>query len=514
MTHQENIGDIKTGDLLTSSEAFTRREFLKLAFMMVEGLVAVEAARRLGMGTGRVDVAKIEAEKSAEPQIDLPPETFLTGELLWKLGLKGVPNDVLEMYNGPQIGWDLPETGGVYLIPSKYAGGKEGADSLAKTRLREKLVFRVDAGRDEVNDSGWDKNEMKLMQLLLPQAIRRNREFLGDSRWRGFVRVSRPTRKEREKLREQAYEGLGGKVTGGVFGCAGSGVDCSEKVVRVNILNSLADYASLLDAEPKKVMEMYVSQTRNLLAHEIGHVWLRDVKFGSLDTHSIIFTLGASTTLVSLIGKTPEQIMKVGESGIPDVARPEMLPWKAFKVKGKEFYAELIVELMKRYGKTEMIYSDEQVRDTAHYLFKRAGFKFSFEELMENFEKVPDEKNLPYRSMQGFVYPVEQLKGDSYNPDGMVSWWEEVPSLAPVPFGTKGWSPPPMWQPFPDKDGYYYNYKFLGNGKIGDRAPDGNSLAVATWMKGGSLSGGEILFPVGMVGVEILRAREKLTGSR
>ena len=213
----------------------SRREFLKLAAVTAAAAGLIKPLEALAAH----DRTK---ESEIEPQPDLPPETFLTGESLWVLRLKGVPTSVLETYNGPQIGWDLPERGGVFLMPSKYAGGKEGADSSAMARLREKLVFRVDVGRDEVNDGGWDENELKLMQLLLPQAIRRNREFLGESRWRGFVRVLRPTLEERKKLREQSDEGLGGKVTGGAFGCAGSSLDCSEETVRVNILYSLADY--------------------------------------------------------------------------------------------------------------------------------------------------------------------------------------------------------------------------------------------------------------------------------
>lgn len=494
-------------------EKYTRREFLKLAGVTLGGLAAGEAAKRLGLGTGRAEAAQLEADTKQEPQIDLPPNTFLTGESLWILRLRGVPTGVLETYNGPQIGWDLPERGGVFLMPSKYVGGKEGVDSLAMARLREKLVFRADVGRDEVNDGGWDENELKLIQLLLPQAIRRNREFLGESGWRGFVRVLRPTLEERRKLREQMYEGLGGVVTGEVFGCMGSNLDCSKEVVRLKILNSLADYAALLNTEQEKVRAMYVSQTRDLLAHEIGHVWLRGAKFGDLDTHTIIYVLGDSATLISLIGKTPEKVGGV-EGGFSETNQPEMLLWKAFKAKGKEFYAELIAELAKRYGETGMIYTDEQVERTANFLFKRAGFKFSFEELMGGFGKVPDESKEPVRPMRGYAYPVEKVAGDKYNPEGMVSWWAEVPSLAPVSFGTTGWSPPPMWQPFPDNDGYYHNYKFLGNGKIGDGPPNGNSLAVATWMKGGSLTGGETLFPVGMRGVGILRAQEKSAGSK
>lgn len=493
MPEQENTS------LLTKRE--TRRDFLGDLGKLGTAVMAEGVAHHL-VGLNITQAAMVEAEKTVEPQIDLPPGTYLTSQPEWFLKLvKRVPEDVLVQYNGPKSVWSMPELGGLFLVPSSYFGGKDGLDSLVKERLANQVIFRADVARDEKTDEGWGEVEQKLIQALLPLAARRSNEFFGQSKFTGFVRVSRPGKEKREALRQQLseYENANGAVAGG----------SKPGTLQVSILTSFVEYAGQKTMEGVPIDQVSAGYTRllkDLLCHEISHVLFLGTKLGSLDNHSIVRTAGASINLIDLLGKSPDEIRKI--KNYSDLNRPEMLLWKAFKVKGREFYAELTEWLVSKYGeKTE--YSDDEVRDLANAMFKsRAHFDFTYDQLLEAHGKIPDEKNAFYRSMEGYGYPIDKVSGDQYNPEGLVSWWEEVKSLAPVPFGTKDWANQP-YQTFPDENGYYTVYHYKGNGRLKDGPPGKNSGAVATWMKGGSLTGGEMLFPLNMEGVEMIRAEKK-----
>lgn len=489
----------------------TRRQFISGAASWL-GLWATE---RLGLGRTITRVKTDEpyirigedyilpearAEAAAtEAVVDLPPNTFLFGRPAWIYKAKGVPVEILEKFNGPQSTWGAQ--GGITLLPSTHADGKTGTDWLAKEKLNESVYFRADTTRDKETDEGWDKEDQALIQGLLPVAVKRNEEFFGKPWYRGFVRVTRPSASKREELRSQIVEPIGGAVAAANSGKPGA--------LQVFMLETTNTYTEKFPGIPmKKIVGDYVRMTRGLLTHEIGHVWFLGTKLGSrLDNHSIVRTLECSGGLIDLLGKSREQLNKV--EGYNDLDRPEMLLWKIFKVKGIEIYAEIIKGLTNKYGYSNKEFTDEQMKEVIDPLFEKAGFNFTFDQLIDSHKKVPNEKNIPSRTTNGYTYETGKLEGDQYNPDGVVSWWIEVPSLSPVPITEKGWSSALDYEPFPDQNGYYWNRKFIGNGKLKDGPPNGNSLAVASWKKGGWFSGSDIFFPIGMPGVEVIRAKMK-----
>mgnify|MGYP001617388119 CR=1 FL=1 len=179
----------------------TRREFLKDLGKLGVAVTAEEVMRHLA-GLNIAQAAMVEAEKTVEPQMDLPPNTYLTSLPEWQLKLfRGVRVEELELYNGPKSTWSLKESGGVFVVPNKYFDGQTGADDEAKEKLKKVLVVRADIARDEATDKGWGREELKLIQALIPLAIRRCEEFFGPSTWHGLVQMSRPSKTEREVLR-------------------------------------------------------------------------------------------------------------------------------------------------------------------------------------------------------------------------------------------------------------------------------------------------------------------------
>ena len=506
MPEQENT------NLLTKK--LTRREFVQGAARLFVGLAAEEAARHLGLGLNSAEAARPEAGK--EPQMDLPPNTYLTSLPDWQLKLfRRVPVETLELYNGPKSTWSLPESGGVFVVPKEYFDGQTGADNEAKEKLKKVLVVRADIARDEATDKGWGREELKLIQALIPLAIRRCEEFFGPSTWHGLVQMSRPSKTEREVLRNSMYEGVGGAVMGGPFGCL-EAVDvggCDPNNINIVILNSWGNVASGLGIGDKdREMQLFVGYIRNLLAHEVGHVWFGGTQLGTpgelgaLDNHSIVYSLGASTILADLarkiVGKQPEELNIDGLS-FNDMEKPEMVLWKAFKVRGREFYADLLKNLRVIYG-DKNAYTTKEVSVVGNMLFQEVGFKFTYEDLLKSFNTIPDESKIQRREMDDYKYPVDRVKGDPMNTNGEVCWWEEVKTLSPVSFGAPGWFRGPI---FPDDDGYYRAYKKIGKGLLKDGPPNKNSLAVATWKKGGGAYGAPTPFPPDLDGVEFIRAK-------
>jgi len=495
---------------------FSRRDFLKLGSSVAAAAAAEVVAQKLGLGTGTAEAAQPEAGTQPEPQIDLPPNTYLTSLPDWQLKFfRGVKVEELELYNGPKSTWSLKESGGVFVVPKEYFDGKTGADDEAKEKLKKRLVVRADVARDEVTDKGWGREELKLIQALIPLAIRRCEEFFGPSIWNGLIQMSRPSTKEREVLRNAMYEGIGGAVMGGPFGCL-EAVDvggCDPNNINIVILNSWGNVASGLGIGDKdRAMQLFMGYIKNLLAHEVGHVWFGSTQLGTpgelgaLDNHSIVYTLGASTILAELakkiVGKQPEEL-NIGGLSYNDMEKPEMLLWKAFKVSGKEFYADLLKELKLTYGNKNN-FATQEISEVANKLFQEVGFKFTYEDLLKSFNTLPDESQIVRREMGNYKYPTERVTGDPMNPSGEVCWWEEIKVLAPVPFGTSGWFRGPI---FPDDDGYYRAYKQIGKGPLKDGPPNKNSLAVATWKKGGGAYGAPTPFPPDLDGVEFLRAK-------
>lgn len=488
---------------------FSRRDFLKLAASGAAVLAAKGVERKLGLGIGTAEAGK-------EPQLDLPPNTYLTSLPEWQLKLfRGVEVEELELYNGPKNTWSATEFAGVFVVPNKYFENKNGADDEAKEKLRTRLVIRADVTRDETTDKGWDKEELKLIQEQLIPAIKRCEEFFGPSTWNGLVKISRPSKTERKALRNSTSWNIGGAVTGGSFGCfdAVEVGKCDQNNINIVILKSWRDFVSRVTDE-ERAMQLFMGYIRNLLAHEIGHVWFGGTRLGTpgelgaLNNHAVVFTVGASAILSELagkiVGKEPEEL-RIGGIDFSDLEkpRPEMLPWKAFKVRGREFYADLLKNLKNMYGEKK-IYATNEVSVVANMLFQQVGFKFTYEDMLKAFNTTPDESKIQYRDMRGYNYPLERVAGDPMNPNGEVCWWEEVRVLAPVPFISTAWWRGPI---FPDDDGYYRAYKLIGKGSLKDGPPNKNSLAVATWKKGGDVYGSPIPFPVNMDGVIYIRAK-------
>lgn len=502
--------------MATEVEGQTRRDFLKLLGRAAIGVALEEGVRKSGLGLNRAQAAGPEGNTNPELQIDLPPNTYLTSLPEWQLKLfRGVAVDELELYNGPRNTWSAREFAGVFVVPDKYFEGKSGADDGAKNILKNRLVIRADVSYDGAIDKGWDKQELKLIQEQLILAIRRCEEFFGPSVWKGLIQINRPAKMEREALRNSMYEGIGGAVMGGPFGCLDA-VDvgkCDPNNINILILNSWGDFAQMTGITDKeKAGQLFMGYIRNLLAHEVGHVWFGSTQLGTpgelgaLENHAIVYTAGASAILSDLarkiVGKEPEEL-RLGGMSFSDMEKPEMVLWKAFKIRGREFYADLFKNLKTVYG-DKNIFATKEVSVVANMLFQEVGFKFTYEDLLKSFDKPPDESQIQRREMGKYKYPIDQVKGDPLNPRGEVCWWEEVKVLAPPPFANPTWFRGPI---FPDDDGYYRAYKLLGRGALKDGPPNKNSLAVATWKKGGGVYGSSVPFPPSLDGVEFLRAK-------
>ncbi len=482
----------------------TRRGFLKDVGKIGGALVAEEVARKLGMGIGTAEAARPEAGK--EPQLDLPKGTYLTSQADWLLGLKGVTKETLEKLNGPKKYWGLEEMGGVLLAPISAFGNKEGADQGAKEKLRDKLIFRIDSRVDKSSGYGFTDQELLLMQTVLPIAARRCRKFFGKP-WRdGLMIISKPGLERKERIKSSSEEAA-------TFGGAMVGSETTPGTQEIVVFTDFEEY---LKQNPtiniEKAFLIYATQINEFLPHEMGHAYIQDLKLGKkLNNHNIVRVAGISANIIDLIGKSPKETSQeiTNRGGMhTDLAGPEMLLWKLFKVRGIEFFARLINALVKQYDDQENEFSEDRVSIAANSLFREAGFDFTYEDMLTSIDQKPENGKVQIRSMDGYSYPVEKVAGDADNPEGAVSWWVEVKTLAPAPIMPSGWSRQ-AGDIFPDKEGYYSTYKFVGNGKFKDGPPSDNSAAVASWMKGGSLSGGEVMFPVGMVGMELIRAVPK-----
>ena len=484
----------------------SRRDFLKLAASGAAVLATEVVTQKLGLGTGTAEAAQPETGTKPEPQLDLPKGTYLTSQADWLLGLKGVTKETLEKLNGPKKYWGLEEMGGVLLAPVSAFGNKEGADQGAKEKLRGKLIFRIDSRVDKSSGYGFTNQELLLTQTVLPIAARRCREFFGKP-WRdGLMIISKPGPERRERIK-------GSSVEAATFGGAIVGSETTPGAQEILVFTDFEEYVKQNPTiNIERAFLIYATQINEFLPHEMGHAYIQDLKLGDrLDNHNIVRAAGISANIIDLIGKSPKEIsQEISNRGgmHTDLAGPEMLLWKLFKVKGIEFFASLINALVKQYGDQENDFSEDRVSVAANSLFKEAGFKFAYEDLLTSIDQKPENGKVQIKSMDGYGFPTEKVIGDLTNPGGKVSWWVEIKVLAPPVIMPPGWSRQ-AGDVFPDKDGYYSIYKFSGNGRLTDGPPGKNSAAVASWMKGGSLSSGETLFPLGMPEMELIRAVSK-----
>lgn len=492
----------------------SRRQFLGLAAVGAGATAASQLPPFLtgGGNSSTVDSVAMaeasiqEADLSPDVQIDVPRGTFLTSQAGWILSLKGITQDTLEKLNGPKKYWSVPEMGGVLLAPASAFGGKEGADQGAIEILRGKVIFRIDSRIDKKTGYGFSNEELRLFQATLPYAAKRCKEFFGKPRYEGLMTISKPGPERRNAIMSSSAEAA-------TFGGVIIGSENTPGAQEILVLTGFEEYVKQNPAiDIERAFNIYATQINELLPHEIGHAYLQKFKLGDhLDNHNIVRVAGISANIIDLIGRSPQEISKtIGEKGgmHTDLIGPEMLLWKMFKVKGVEFFARLISSLSKQYGTQLGEFSEGRVSVAANALFKEVSFGFTYEDLLVGIDQKPENGKVQFQPLEGYKYPTEKVAGDIQNPDGKVSWWIEVMVLAPPTIMPPGWSRQ-YGDIFPDSNGYYSVYKFAGNGKLKDGPPGGNSAAVASWMKGGSLTGGETLFPIGMPGVETIRAVKK-----
>ena len=99
---------------------YSRRDFFKLGGSVAAVAAAEGVAQKLGLriGVGTAEAVQPEAGTQPEPQLDLPPNTYLTSLPDWQLKFfRGVKVEELELYNGPKSTWSLKESGGVFVVP-------------------------------------------------------------------------------------------------------------------------------------------------------------------------------------------------------------------------------------------------------------------------------------------------------------------------------------------------------------------------------------------------------------
>lgn len=267
---------------------YTRRDFLKLAGVTFGGLVANEAAKKLGMRPRRADAAAAEAEPTTEPQIDLPLGYALVRagwlDSVERIGKKAkVSVEQLKRENG--IGDNNDITPGEYLLVPISAEATVRYVENDDPGLKKQLIVRAVRNPRLSPEEDFTDQEMTILNKLLRWAEDVKKEYLGDiDMTRGFARLIRATEDEMSPHDP-------GHVSGEVVSTAPRG---AKVILFYPGESSLKAYKYFESLQSGYGLDRYVADMANLSLHEFLHmVILLGLDISPFDNHRLVYAVAS-----------------------------------------------------------------------------------------------------------------------------------------------------------------------------------------------------------------------------